>query len=136
MLLPLIPTRVHGMIDYIVGIVLFISPWLFGFSHDRLATLVPVVLGLGTIVYSLLTNYEIGVVHAIPMIAHLWIDLLAGLLLLLSPWLLGFAHHVTWPHVIIGALEIMVVLVSSRVPGVGHPHDATGEGDVGRPHMV
>lgn len=30
-----IPTRFHGIIDYVVGLVFIIAPWLFDFSEDR-----------------------------------------------------------------------------------------------------
>lgn len=132
MLVPLIPTRVHGMLDYGVGLLLVIAPWLFAFSGNSPATMIMVVMGLAAIVYSLLTNYELGAVHAIPMNGHLIIDLLSGLLLVASPWLFGFADRIAWPHVTFGLLEIGVVMLSSKVPGTrgGTP------GSFGTPHAA
>ncbi|MFL5689172.1 MAG: SPW repeat protein, partial [Chloroflexota bacterium] len=37
MLARLIPTKVHAMLDYAVGIVLVASPWIFGFSDESTA---------------------------------------------------------------------------------------------------
>jgi hypothetical protein len=120
-----ISTRVHGVLDCTVGTLLAASPWLIGFSDNRPATLVPVVLGLGAILYSLVTKYEWGLIRVLPMNAHLAIDLLSGIFLMASPWLLGFAHHVYWPHVAFGVLEICVVALTpwhigrARGPDVG-----------------
>ena len=138
MLASIIPTRVHGMIDYIVGVLLIAAPWLFGFADNRPAMMVPVVLGAGTIVYSLITAYELGAVRILPMSAHLVIDLLAGVLLLASPWMFNFADRIRWPHVTVGIMEIVVVLISSRVPSLTSRGDRdTTTGNVsGRPGMV
>ena len=136
MLASIIPTRIHGIIDYLVGVLLIAAPWLFGFADNRPAMMVPVVLGAGTIVYSLITDYELGLAHILPMMGHLWIDLAAGLLLLASPWLFGFAGHIVWPHVTVGIMEIVIVLISSRIPStVRSPASVTGS-NMGRPDTV
>src|SRR3954470_12689855 len=102
----LIPTRVHGFLDYIVGLLLIVAPWLFGFSHHGAASSVPIFLGAAAILYSLLTRYELGLIKVIPMPAHLALDVLSGIFLALSPWIFGFNHFVKWPHVIFGLIEI------------------------------
>src|SRR4051794_9770692 len=57
----LIPSRYHAPLDYIVVIVLIAAPWIFQFSDIDAATAVSIVLGVGLIVYSLVTNYALGV---------------------------------------------------------------------------
>jgi hypothetical protein len=110
-----IPTRVHGILDYLMGVVLIIAPWLLDFDSDA-AIWVPVILGAGAIVYSLLTDYELGVVRRIPMSTHLILDMLSGTILAASPWLFGFADEVWVPHVILGLLEIGAGLMTQLVP--------------------
>ncbi|MFC7398700.1 SPW repeat protein [Chelatococcus sp. GCM10030263] len=111
-----IPTRTHGIIDYIVGIILIIAPYLLGFADGTAAQWVPMILGATTIVYSLLTNYELGAVRILPMPVHLGLDGLSGLLLAASPWLFGFADRVFWPHLIIGLFEIVASISTRREP--------------------
>ncbi len=135
MISSIIPTRVHGVLDYLVGLLLIAAPWIFGFADNRPAMAVPVILGTGTIVYSLLTNYELGILHLIPMSVHLWIDLIAGVFLIASPWLLGFANRIVWPHVTVGCLEIIIVLISATTPSAVRPADVSG-GNIGRPGTV
>jgi hypothetical protein len=53
-----IPTKFHAPLDYIVGVALIAAPCIFQFSHNTAATVVPIVLGIGLIAYSLLTDYE------------------------------------------------------------------------------
>lgn len=111
-----IPTKVHGILDYLVGSVLAVSPWLLKFNRGGAETWVPVLLGAGAILYSLFTNYEWGVARKISMPAHLMLDLASGVFLAVSPWLFGFADYVYLPHVIFGILEIGVSLLTKRQP--------------------
>lgn len=114
-----IPTRTHGMIDYIVGVALVLAPWLFGFAQGGAETWTPVLIGLGTILYSLFTNYELGVVRRIPMSTHLGLDIAGGAVLAISPWLFGYAAIVWVPHVLVGLVEIVAGLTTRTVPGGG-----------------
>jgi hypothetical protein len=110
-----IPTRVHGILDYLMGVVLIVAPWLLDLDSDA-AIWVPVILGVGAIVYSLLTDYELGVMRRIPMSTHLILDMLSGTVLAASPWLFGFADEVWVPHVILGILEVGAGLMTQTVP--------------------
>lgn len=115
-----IPTKVHGILDYIVGVALIFAPQIFGFEEvGGAAVAVPVILGVGLIIYSLLTKYEWGLVKVINMRYHLTIDLIAAALLTLSPFLFGFADEEpnAWlPHVVVGITVILVVLFSQTQP--------------------
>ena len=109
-----IPTRVHGIIDYLTGAVLILAPWLFGFADGGPAQWVPVVLGVAIIVYSLVTDYELAAATLIPVPVHLMLDVGGGLLLLVSPWLFGFSQIVVWPHMLVGAMEIVIAALTER----------------------
>lgn len=55
--LKLVPMRVHLVLDYITGIFLAVSPWLFGFINAPANVWVPhVAVGVLTVGYALLTN--------------------------------------------------------------------------------
>ena len=110
-------TRAHGVADYLVGIVLILAPYLLGFADGGTAQLVPQLLGVAAIVYSLLTDYEWGALRLIPMPAHLALDFGSGVLLAASPWLFGFADTVGWPHVTFGLIEIAASLTTQTRPG-------------------
>lgn len=114
-----IPTRIHGMLDYGMGLLLIAAPWILGFAAGGAETWVPVILGAGVIGYSLFTDYELGVVRTISMPAHLWLDGLGGLLLAASPWLFGFSDHVWVPHLVLGLAEVGAALLTKKVPADG-----------------
>jgi hypothetical protein len=111
-----IPTRIHGFIDYVTGVLLIAAPFLFGFADGSAAQWVPMILGVAILGMALMTNFEMSLVKLIPMPMHLGIDAAGGLLLLASPWLFGFADRVFWPHVIIGVMEIGLALMTRTTP--------------------
>jgi uncharacterized membrane protein HdeD (DUF308 family) len=126
-----IPTRFHGFLDYIVGVVLIAAPWIFQFSEHTAATVVPIVLGVGLIVYSLLTDYELGVVRVLPMWVHNTLDIVAGVVLAASPWIFGFADesaNVWVPHLLAGIAAVVLGLVT-----VQHARDERAAGAPGQP---
>ena len=115
-----IPTKFHAPLDYIVGVALIAAPWIFQFSDHTAATVVPIVLGIGLIVYSLFTNYELGIWKVAPMAVHNLIDIAAGALLAASPWLFGFADNsanVWVPHLVVGLAAIFLGLTTASRAG-------------------
>ncbi|WP_262267871.1 SPW repeat domain-containing protein [Microvirga yunnanensis] len=111
-----LPTRVHGIIDYLWGLALLSTPWLFGFADVAAAKWTAVAFGLGAILYSAVTAYELGLLKLLPMPLHLILDGLAGLALAASPFLFGFADRVYWPHVLFGLFSVAASLTTDLEP--------------------
>lgn len=111
-----IPTRIHGLVDYVVGSTLIAAPRLLGFANGGAKQRVPVVLGAAVIGYSAFTNYERGLVKAIPVKTHLGLDVLTGIVLASSPWVFGFADRIWWPHVVFGLASIIVPQFTQTEP--------------------
>lgn len=114
-----ISTRIHGVLDYIVGVILILAPWILGFARGGAETWVPVIVGALIIIYSLMTDYELGVKKSIRMPTHLWFDGILGLFLALSPWIFGFADYVWVPHLLVGLLGIGAAIFTHKVPSYG-----------------
>lgn len=112
----MITTRVHGILDYLVGAALIAAPWLFNFAAGGAETWIPLIIGAGIISSSLVTNYELGLVGLLSMKTHLRIDILAGIFLGVSPWLFGFAGLVWAPHLLVGLLLIGTGTMTQTVP--------------------
>lgn len=112
-----IPTKVHGVLDYLSGLLLIASPWLFDFANGGAAQWVPILVGVTILLMSLVTDYELSAAKLVPMRTHLGLDVLSGALLAASPWLFGFAELVYWPHLLLGIAEIGAGLLTQQVPG-------------------
>jgi hypothetical protein len=111
-----IPTRVHGILDYSLGLLLLSSPWIFKLSVGYAEAAVPMILGLAIILYSLCTDYEEGLFKRLSMNVHLNLDLLGGILLAASPWIFNFHQYVYMPHVFLGIFEIITALSTIQQP--------------------
>ena len=52
-----IPTRMHGVIDYLMGALLIVAPYLLGFADGTAAQWIPQIVGAALIGAALLTDY-------------------------------------------------------------------------------
>jgi hypothetical protein len=122
-----IPTKFHAPLDYIVGAALIAAPWILQYSDITAATVLSVVLGIGLIAYSLFTNYELGVWKVAPMAVHNLIDIVAGALLAVSPWLFGFADESTAAVflVAVGLAAIFLGLTTKQQGGYSYRKTST-----------
>lgn len=118
-----ISPRIHGLIDYLVGFALIMSPWMFGFASDvsaqaDVATWLPIALGIVIIGMSLITQYEFSVAKIIAYSTHLVMDMAGGLFLAVSPWLFGYADYVFVPHLIVGLAIVGISFFSVRMDSI------------------
>jgi hypothetical protein len=89
--------------NLVLAVLLFISPWVIGFSGDKMAAW---------------NAWVVGVIIAVLAIAALsafavweeWINLLLGLWLIISPWVLGYAPDMgaRWTAVILGIIAALI----------------------------
>jgi hypothetical protein len=110
-----IPTGMHGLLDYAASGINLLVPSLLGLESSSPSARALRLAGTAGAAYSLFTDYELGVVRVLPMRSHLTLDALKGVLLASSPWLVGYAgggaRH--WlPHVLIGASDVLTAAIS------------------------
>ena len=112
-----INSRVHTIIGLVVGAALLVAPWLFAFADQGgAAVMVPLIVGAFIIISELTTTSEASPFKLIPMKAHIVVDVITGLFLALSPWLLGFSNleaNAWVPHLVVGILVVGYALVTS-----------------------
>lgn len=109
-------TRVHGVMDYLMGALLIALPWLGGFATGGAEQWVPVGVGASVLLYSLFTDYELGAVRRIGMPVHLWLDALGGIFLAASPWIFAFDQQVWMPHLALGLTEVLAAMLTNTIP--------------------
>src|SRR4051812_10763828 len=114
----LIPSRTHAMLDYPLGVVLILAPWIFGFSDvGGAAVALPIIVGALAIGQSLITDWELSLANLLPLPMHLTMDVLAGVILAVSPFVFGFSDEGVnaWlPHLIVGLGLIAAGLLTQR----------------------
>src|SRR4051812_1855746 len=107
----------HACLDYIVGLATLASPWIFGFNDiSSTATQVMVAVGLVVLGLSLLTDYPLGLIKAVPFKVHGTLETLGGIMLLISPWIFGYVNQsqiATVYAVITGIIWLGVVAITN-----------------------
>jgi len=116
-----VTTRTHGILDYVLGLVLFLAPNLFGFADvEGPAVWVPRLIGALTLLQAITTRFELGLIKLMPMRVHLFNDYAAGIFLAASPWLLRFydsANQRLWlPHLAAGIAIVVVTAMTEKAP--------------------
>lgn len=122
MIAKLIPTRIHGILDYLFGLMYIALPLLLGWPQP--AATILMALGAGVLVYSILTRYEVGLFKLLPMPAHLVLDLLGGLLLIGAPFLGLVGESVRPWFWALGAVELLITLLTDTRPRLATSADA------------
>jgi hypothetical protein len=112
----LITSKAHGVLDYIIVIVMLASPWIFHFNQTRIAKGLILTVASFQLFMSFFTNYEAGLKKMFSFRAHLTTDLVLGIILILSPWLFNFAYQVHVPHVVLGAIVLLSAVITDPVP--------------------
>ena len=111
----LFSTKMHGVIDYLSVGTLLTLPRAMGWSEQITRSLT--TAALGTLAYSLLTNYELGLVKVLPMTGHLALDGVSGLTMLGAPLLYPDEDSdATWTIAGFGVFELAVTLLSETEP--------------------
>jgi hypothetical protein len=108
--------RVHNIIDYVIGAILLISPWLFSFADIAAARNLFLIGGVLLIAYSLFTNYYYSISRVIPLGAHMTMDALLGIILILAPALFGYRDLLTEGqyavHIVLGIGAVGLVAMT------------------------
>lgn len=93
-------------VNLVLGAFLFVSPWIFGFATGTTASWNAwlsgiVVAGLAIAALAAFAEWEE------------WIELIVGIWVAASPWLVGFTANATamWLHVAIGAIVAIAAAI-------------------------
>lgn len=115
----LIPTRIHGVLDYATAGLFIVLPNTMGAT--TIGKRIMYGMAAGTTAASLMTRYELGVWRILPMKAHLVVDALTGASLIGA----AMMHKGSSRAVMIGLglMEIGAALFTERVSPVEVGHE-------------
>lgn len=106
--------KVQDWIGLACAVVLFVSPWIFGFSAEMMAAR---TAWISAIVIGVLT------IAALVQFAEWeeWVTMILGLWLIVAPWIVGFASvgHALAAFVVLGVIVALASL--SELWQVHHP---------------
>jgi hypothetical protein len=104
----------QDVVNCLLGVALFFSPWAFGFATDQPAAW---------------NAYVVGAVIAVMALSAMvafhdweeWVSVALGAWLVVSPWILGFTAltSATLIHVVVGIATLVLAIWSSAEHGSG-----------------
>jgi hypothetical protein len=109
-----VPTLVHGVADYIVGIGMILLAFIS--DADGAGFWVFLLFGLFAIIYSLLTDYELGWKPVLTMPAHLALDAAFALVMLAVPFVFTLPELLAWASWAIGLMAAALVATTRMAP--------------------
>ena len=111
-----IPAIVHGGIEYAVGVLLIIAPFLLTFTDDY-ATTASLVSGVLLLAFTAASDLPTGLVKGVPPAVHVVCDVVLALLFIALPFILAFRDE-TAPTAMFIALGVahLLVTIGTRFP--------------------
>ncbi len=114
-------TRWQNWVSLVLGVLLFISPWVFGTATKGTISLDAWIIGVISVILALLALAFVSTATIAEGLA-----VVLGVLLFISPWVLGFAavSAAAWTAWIIGVLFVVVngwTLLQTQLPRAGVP---------------
>ena len=123
----LLPWSLHQAIGYLAGILCVLAPFVFDFADDAGTLSVFIGTGIALLALGVLGRGSAGVAQVLPTGVHVALTYVMGFLLLLAPFLFGFAdQEVPLATAIFIGLALVVATLVAAVPVA----DADEEADV------
>ncbi|MES2964527.1 MAG: hypothetical protein V4760_11595 [Bdellovibrionota bacterium] len=112
----MISLKAHNIIDYVLGVLLMVAPWVYGFAEIPAARTLFLFAGVALVAYSLFTNYYYSLAKVIPLGVHMTLDATIGVVTILAPALFGYRELLTEGqyalHVIAGVGAVGLVALT------------------------
>lgn len=105
-----VTARVHGVLDYATVAAFLNAPMVFGF-HGTPAAIVYWLAGIHLLMTGC-TDFPLGIFRWIPFKVHGVIELMAGIFILVAPWVFGFGGDHTARNVFLAIAIIVLVVVA------------------------
>jgi len=105
---------VRDWINLICGVLLFVSPWALAFSGNMTAAIAAWVGGVVIAIMGLAALIQFAEWED-------WVALIAGVLMIVAPWVMGFAAvgYAVWAFVVLGLIVAGASL--SEIWMIRHP---------------
>jgi hypothetical protein len=109
-----LPLAVHGILEYVLGVLFIAAPWLLSFDTVGEATAICIVVGVGVILLAATTQWPPSLVNVVPIGLHIAFDVALGAFLIASSFLFDF-EDVSAPRIltiVVGVAELLVVVAT------------------------
>jgi len=109
----------HGVVEYVAGILFIAAPFLFGFESDA-ATAASIIIGIGILVVAASSEGPAGLAKVIPVGIHVVLDFAVVVVLIAAPFLFGFSDETnpTAFFIVLGVVHLLLTIATRFLPRV------------------
>lgn len=108
---------VHATLDVLLLGILFISPWVFGYSQHVGATLLAVGFSIAGMGLNFITDYPVGLWRKLPMKWHRMVEITSPPVTIVVPWMFfSDAGAFPWVATVLGVAIFVSTLLTRPVP--------------------
>ena len=110
-----IPQALQGLLEYLAGFLFVAAPFLLGFTDSGVATAASIVFGLVFLVLAATSSGPTGLAKQLSPPAHALLDAVVAILLIASPFVLGFSGEATPRNLfLVAGVVWLLVTIGSR----------------------
>jgi hypothetical protein len=111
---------VHGLVEYGVGVLSVLAPFLFNYNDDSAATLVSVLVGAGILVVAVMTDAPTGISRTLPLASHIVLDYVLVGIFIAAPFVFGFTDvDSALAYFLVVGILFLLMTVNTRFRGAG-----------------
>ena len=112
-----IPATVHGIIEYLAGVLCIAAPYLFDFMATRAKTL-SIAVGVVILVVAAVSKGPTGLIDELPISAHVLLDYVLAVFLIAASFLFGFSEDgkATAFFIVVGVVHLLLTIATRFVP--------------------
>jgi predicted PurR-regulated permease PerM len=103
-----VPVLVHGLLDYLVGIVLLAGPFVLDFDDDA-AIATSIAAGVLLLVLAGASDLPAAFVRSIPRALHAIFDYVLAIAILVAPFVLGFTDDDTATAFLVAVAVVQIM---------------------------
>lgn len=106
-----IPAIAHGVVEYVVGVLLIVAPLLVDFD-SRAAVALSLAYGMAVLVLTAVSQLPSGLIPQVPVSAHMVLDFVLAGLLIASPFVFGFSDGAapTALFIVLGIAHLLITI--------------------------
>ncbi|MBA2389287.1 MAG: hypothetical protein H0V67_03435 [Geodermatophilaceae bacterium] len=106
-----IPRAIHGMIEYVAGVLFIAAPFVFGYD-DGFAVGISIAVGVLILVMASATVGPTSLINSIPATVHAAVDYALAVFLIAAPFIFGFNDEgaPTAFFIVLGVAHLLVTI--------------------------
>lgn len=125
-----IPRFVHGILEYLLGVLFIAAPFLFDFKSGA-ATGMSVAVGVLILIFAAVSEGPVSLVNQLPLLLHVAMLYVLAIFLIAAPFLLGFSGEAAPRNFfIICGVWLLLITIGTRFRRSAP--DAPASADTGR----